>query len=132
MLLNFIRKARLPLLVKIILCTGIPFILAVCLIFAVNFKQYADSSFDNLLLDAERLSDTIRFGTWSAMMADSKKDIQATIQNVSRLQGVMDVRIYNKRGEISSPVTLKRSARSYRRRAESAPCVTREVPFPPF
>jgi len=43
-LLNFIRKARLPLLVKIILCTGIPFILAVCLIFAINFKQYADSS----------------------------------------------------------------------------------------
>jgi len=44
-LLNFIRKSRLPLLVKIILCTGIPFILAVCLIFAINFKQYADSSF---------------------------------------------------------------------------------------
>jgi len=43
-LLNSIRKARLPLLVKIILCTGIPFILAVCLIFAINFKQYADSS----------------------------------------------------------------------------------------
>ena len=44
MLLNSIRKARLPLLVKIILCTGVPFILAVCLIFAINFKQYADSS----------------------------------------------------------------------------------------
>jgi histidine kinase len=43
-LLNFIRKARLPLLVKIILCTGIPFILAVCLIFAINFKEVADSS----------------------------------------------------------------------------------------
>jgi histidine kinase len=43
-LLNFIRKARLPLLVKIILCTGIPFILAVCLIFAIHFRQYADSS----------------------------------------------------------------------------------------
>ena len=43
-MLNFIRKARLPLLVKIILCTGIPFILVVCLIFAINFKQYADSS----------------------------------------------------------------------------------------
>jgi histidine kinase len=43
-LLNSIRKARLPLLVKIILCTGVPFILAVCLIFAINFKQYADSS----------------------------------------------------------------------------------------
>jgi histidine kinase len=43
-LLNSIRKARLPLLVKIILCTGIPFILAVCLILAINFKQYADSS----------------------------------------------------------------------------------------
>ena len=55
MLLNFIRKARLPLLVKIILCTGIPFILVACLIFAINFKQYADSSYDNLLIDAERL-----------------------------------------------------------------------------
>jgi histidine kinase len=42
--LNFIRKARLPLLVKIMLCTGIPFILAVCLIFAINFKQFAGSS----------------------------------------------------------------------------------------
>jgi len=43
-LLNFIRKARLPLLVKIILCTGIPFILAVCLIFVVHYSQYADRS----------------------------------------------------------------------------------------
>jgi histidine kinase len=43
-LLNFIRKARLPLLVKIMLCTGIPFILAVCLIFAINFRQLAGSS----------------------------------------------------------------------------------------
>ncbi|OGP65854.1 MAG: hypothetical protein A2170_02400 [Deltaproteobacteria bacterium RBG_13_53_10] len=42
MLLNFIRKARLPLLVKIILCTGIPFILAVFLIFAIHFHQYTD------------------------------------------------------------------------------------------
>ena len=44
MLLNFIRKARLPLLIKIILCTGIPFILAVCLVFAIHYSQYADSS----------------------------------------------------------------------------------------
>ena len=44
MLLNFIRKVRLPLLIKIILCTGIPFSLALCLIFAINFKQHADSS----------------------------------------------------------------------------------------
>jgi histidine kinase len=43
-LLNFIRKVRLPLLIKIILCTGIPFSLALCLIFAINFKQHADSS----------------------------------------------------------------------------------------
>ena len=43
-LLNFIRKARLPLLIKIILCTGIPFILAVCLVFAIHYSQYADSS----------------------------------------------------------------------------------------
>jgi len=42
--LNFIRKARLPLLVKIILCTGIPFILTVCLLFAIHFRQDAESS----------------------------------------------------------------------------------------
>ena len=44
MLLNFIRKARLPLLVKIILCTGVPFFLVVGLIFALNFKQFTGSS----------------------------------------------------------------------------------------
>lgn len=43
-MLNFIRKARLPLLVKIILCTGIPFILTVCLLFAIHFRQDAESS----------------------------------------------------------------------------------------
>ena len=43
-MLNFIRKARLPLLVKIILCTGIPFILTVCLLFAIHFRQGAESS----------------------------------------------------------------------------------------
>jgi PAS domain S-box-containing protein len=43
-LLNFIRKTRLPLLVKIILCTGVPFILAVSLIFAIHYKQAAESS----------------------------------------------------------------------------------------
>lgn len=43
MLPNFIRKARLPLLVKILLCTGIPFILAVSMILAINFNQYPDS-----------------------------------------------------------------------------------------
>jgi len=42
--LNFIRKDRLPLLVKIILCTGIPFILTVCLLFAIHFRQGAESS----------------------------------------------------------------------------------------
>ena len=43
-LLNSIRKARLPLLVKIILCTGILFFLVVGLIFALNFKQFTGSS----------------------------------------------------------------------------------------
>jgi histidine kinase len=43
--LNFIRTARLPLLIKIVLCTGIPFLLAVCLIFSVDFRQYADPTF---------------------------------------------------------------------------------------
>jgi histidine kinase len=41
--LNFIRKARVPLLVKIILCTGIPFFLVVSLILAIHFKQIPDS-----------------------------------------------------------------------------------------
>jgi len=42
--LNFIRKARLSLLVKIILCTGFPFILTVCLLFVIHFRQDAESS----------------------------------------------------------------------------------------
>lgn len=38
--LNFIRKARLPLLAKIILSAGIPLLLAVCLISVITFRQY--------------------------------------------------------------------------------------------
>ena len=44
-LLNSIRKARLPLMVKIVLCTGIPFVLASGLMVVLHLSQFVEHSF---------------------------------------------------------------------------------------
>jgi histidine kinase len=54
----------------------------------------------NITAGTQRLSNTIRLGTHYAMMLNSRDDIKQIINNISKQHDIVNIRIYNKQGEI--------------------------------
>ncbi|MFP4474983.1 MAG: PAS domain S-box protein [Desulfatibacillaceae bacterium] len=65
-----------------------------------HIRYEKDRAMSNIARDADRLSDTIKLGTHYAMMLNSRDDINQIINNISRRKDILNIRIYNKQGEI--------------------------------
>ncbi|GFK92355.1 Sporulation kinase E [Fundidesulfovibrio magnetotacticus] len=65
-----------------------------------HLKYQRNSTIESLTTGAERVSNTIKLGLHYAMMLNSRDDIQAIVNNLSKLQEIRGVRIINKRGEV--------------------------------
>ena len=66
--------------------------------FNINYQKRI--AIEGIVEEVDRLGNTIRLGTHYAMMLNSRDDINQIIKNVSRQQGIENVRIYNKQGQI--------------------------------
>jgi histidine kinase len=65
-----------------------------------NIKYQEKTAIDAIVEEVDRLGNTIRLGTHYAMMLNSREDINEIIKNIGRVEGVENIRIYNKEGQI--------------------------------
>lgn len=66
--------------------------------FNINYQK--KKAVEGMLIQADRLGNTIRLGTQYAMMLNSREDIDRIISNVSRQESIEHIRIYDKKGQI--------------------------------
>lgn len=72
-------------------------------IFLLSFYhvQYQkETTVENLIMGADRVASTVKLGLHYAMMLNSREDIQAIVNNYSKLTEIRNVRIINKAGEV--------------------------------
>ena len=65
-----------------------------------NIKYQKDKAEKDIVIWAERLSETIQLGTHYAMLLNARDNISQSIQNIGKLKTIEHIRIFNKEGEI--------------------------------
>jgi histidine kinase len=65
-----------------------------------NIEYQQKNAIDGIIEEVDRLGNTIKLGTHYAMMLNSRDDINEIIKNIGRQEGIENVRIYNKEGQI--------------------------------
>jgi len=65
-----------------------------------NIRYQKKKAVENILAEAGRLGDTIKLGTYYAMMTNARDDINHIIKNIGSQKDIKNVRIYNKGGQI--------------------------------
>jgi histidine kinase len=65
-----------------------------------HLQYQKQSTEENLIMGADRVSNTVKLGLHYAMMLNSRADIQAIVNNYSKLDEIRDVRILNKQGTV--------------------------------
>jgi histidine kinase len=88
------------LLLKLLISVGLLLLLSLSVWGFFNFRYMQKKMMDNITAGTQRLSNTIRLGTHYAMMLNSRDDIKQIITNISKQHGIINIRIYNKQGEI--------------------------------
>ena len=88
------------LLLKLLIIVGLLLLLSIAVWGFFNFRYMQKKMVDNITAGAQRLSNTIRLGTHYAMMINSRDDIKQIITNISKQHDIVNIRIYNKQGEI--------------------------------
>ncbi|MFH1217850.1 MAG: diguanylate cyclase [Pseudomonadota bacterium] len=96
---HFIPKGK-SLFLKLVL--GVGAILFVSMgffsLFSINYVK--ESILDNVIVEADRFSNTIKLGTRYSMMNNVWEDITQIINNVARQENVDRIRIFHKEGRI--------------------------------
>jgi histidine kinase len=88
------------LLLKLLVSVGLILLLSLAVWGFFNFRYMQQKMVDNITAGTQRLSNTIRLGTHYAMMLNSRDDIKQIITNISKQHDIVNIRIYNKQGEI--------------------------------
>jgi histidine kinase len=95
-----IQKIRHSLVLKIILSVTTVLLLAFAAWALFNIDQYEKKVMADIVGDCNQLGEAVRLGTHYAMMFNARADINQIINNMSRLEGIEHIRIYNKQGQI--------------------------------
>ncbi len=88
------------LLLKLLASVGLLLLLSLAVWGFFNFRYMQQKMVGNITAGTQRLSNTIRLGTHYAMMLNSRDDIKQIINNISKQHDIVNIRIYNKQGEI--------------------------------
>ncbi len=88
------------LLLKLLVSVGLLLLLSLTVWGFFNYRYMQKKMVDNITAGTQRLSNTIRLGTHYAMMLNSRDDIKQIITNISKQHDIVNIRIYNKQGEI--------------------------------
>jgi PAS domain S-box-containing protein len=85
---------------RLIVLAGL--VLFVCIFiwayFNINYQR--ENRLQSIIESCDRLGNTIKLGAHYAMMLNSRDDITEIIKNIGRQEGVENIRIYNKQGQI--------------------------------
>ncbi len=88
------------LLLKLLASVGLVLLLSLAVWGFFNYRYMQQKLVGNITAGTQRLSNTIRLGTHYAMMLNSRDDIKQIINNISKQHDIVNIRIYNKQGEI--------------------------------
>ena len=88
------------LLLKLLISVGLLLLVSLTVWGFFNYRYMQKKMVDNITAGTQRLSNTIRLGTHYAMMINSRDDIKQIITNISKQHDIVNIRIYNKQGEI--------------------------------
>ena len=85
---------------KLMIAVGLVLLVFMFMEAYMNISDQKRRLMDNVVTGVDRLTNTIRLGAQYAMMLNSRDDITQIIANVGRQQGMENIRIYNKAGQI--------------------------------
>ena len=88
------------LLIKLLASVGLLLLLSLTAWGFFNFRFMRNKMVDNVTASTQRLSNTIRLGTHYAMTLNSRDDIKQIINNIAKQHDIVNIRIYNKAGQI--------------------------------
>ena len=91
---------RFNLVSKLILSVGLILLLSLSMWAYFNIKYQTRMIMKDIMVQTDRLSNTIILGTHYAMMLNSREDINHIINNISKQKEIDTIRIYNKDGQI--------------------------------
>ena len=91
---------RHSLVSKLILAAGLTLLLTITGWAYYNINSQKKDLMTNILSGTDRLTNTIRLGTHYAMMLNSRDDINQIIFNISKQPEIVNIRLYNKEGQI--------------------------------
>jgi histidine kinase len=66
--------------------------------FNINYQKV--NTLQSIIESCDRLGNTIKLGTHYAMMLNSRNDLNEITKNIGRQEGIENIRIYNKQGQI--------------------------------
>jgi histidine kinase len=99
-MLNLLRHPRRSLISKLILSVGMTLLLSMSTWAYFNINEQKNRVMESIIANADRLTNTIRLGAHYAMMLNSRDDITQIISNIGKQEGIENIRIYNKQGQI--------------------------------
>lgn len=91
---------RHKLATKLILSVGLTLLLSISTWAYFNINYQKQKLMKNVMAGADKLTTTIKLGTYYAMMLNSRDDITQIIQNIGKHEAIENIRIYNKAGQI--------------------------------
>jgi PAS domain S-box-containing protein len=97
---NPFQNFRFNLVSKLILSVGLILLLSLSTWAYFNIKYQTQKIMKDIMVETDRLSNTIILGTHYAMMLNSREDINHIINNISKQKEIDTIRIYNKKGQI--------------------------------
>ena len=100
MLIRSIIHLRHRLASKLIFIVGATLLITIASWSYFNMKYQKKTLIENVVASTDRLTTTIRLGTHYAMMINSRDDINQIINNIAKVRGIQNIRIYNKEGQI--------------------------------
>ena len=100
MILKPAAKLQRRLATKLIFTVGLTLLITISTWAYFNIDYQEKKLMQNVVVGADRLTNTIKLGTHYAMMLNSRDDINQIINNIGRQKEIETIRIYNKEGEI--------------------------------
>lgn len=99
-MLKYYKYLRHSLVSKLIVTAGLTLLLTITAWAYYNINSQKKELMANILSGTDRLTNTIRLGTHYAMMLNSRDDINQIIYNISKQPEIVNIRLYNKEGQI--------------------------------
>ncbi|MFH0729615.1 MAG: PAS domain S-box protein [Pseudomonadota bacterium] len=127
-----IKKMQRSFLSRIIAATGLTLFVSISIWAFFIIRYQHEKTTEAVITSVDRLATTIRLSTRQAMMLNSRDDINQIIRDVSQLEDLSIIRIYNKKGVIkfsSNPAELNRETDI---RAEACDVCHKAEPPSPF